>query len=158
MGKITYKAIAAIASNQAIGKNGDLPWRLPADLKWFKKITMGHAVIMGRKTWDSLPRPLPGRRNFVLSRTINQVAGMEVLNSFEEINQVVAGGVVFIIGGEQVYSQTLPICDELFLTEVATKVADADAFFPNFRNNFTPVEILDECKDFTLRKWTRNQL
>ena len=71
--KGSIKAIAAVSENGVIGKNGDLPWRLPDDLKWFKKITMGHVIVMGRKTWESLPGPLPGRENWVLSRTLKQV-------------------------------------------------------------------------------------
>ncbi|MBP52868.1 MAG: dihydrofolate reductase [Opitutae bacterium] len=156
MGKIIYKAIAAIAQNRAIGKNGDLPWRLPGDLKWFKKITMGHPVLMGRKTWDSLPGCLPGRKNLVLSRKMNQVDGMEVLNSYEDIDQFVAEGIVFVIGGEQIYTQTLSLCEELYLTEVPRMVLDADAYFPSFDTKFTPVETLEENDDFILRRWSKN--
>ena len=79
------KAIAAASLDRVIGKDGDLPWRLSEDLKWFKKITSGHTILMGRKTWESLGRPLPNRRNVVLSRTMEAVEGMEVVRSLEPL-------------------------------------------------------------------------
>ena len=80
-----YKAIVAVSENGVIGRKGDLPWRLSGDLRWFKKITMGHTILMGRKTWDSLPNALPGRENWVLSRKGSLAGGMRIFRSLGEV-------------------------------------------------------------------------
>jgi dihydrofolate reductase len=151
-----YKAIVAVSQNGVIGKNGDLPWRLPGDLKWFKKITIGHTVLMGRKTWESLPFPLPGRKNWVLSRTAKPQKGMEVVRSSDEIaDKLQPGEQLFVIGGGEVYSQYLARCNEIYVTEVLQTIQGGDAFFPDFKSDFTAVETLDENKDFILKRWRR---
>jgi dihydrofolate reductase len=151
-----YKAIVAVSQNGVIGKNGDLPWRLPGDLKWFKKITIGHTVLMGRKTWESLPFPLPGRKNWVLSRTAKPQKGMEVVRSSDEIaDKLQPGEQLFVIGGGEVYSQYLARCNEIYVTEVLQTIQGGDAFFPDFKSDFTAVETLDENKDFILKRWSR---
>ena len=127
--------IAGLGRNREIGRDNGLLWHLPGDLPRFKALTMGHAVIMGRKTWDSLPerfRPLPGRRNIVLSRQpALQLAGAEVFRSLDEALAACAGDdTVFVIGGAQIYAQALPLADRLELTEVEADFPDADAFFP----------------------------
>ena len=116
------KAIAAVSQNGVIGKNGDLPWRISGDLQWFKKITMGHVLLMGRKTWESLPKALPGRENWVLSRTMSPEEGMKVFRSVEEAKEELDGRTLFIIGGGELYSLALADCDELYLTEVHQEV------------------------------------
>jgi dihydrofolate reductase len=126
--------IAAVAQNGCIGQNNQLPWHLPEDLAHFRALTQGHAVIMGRKTWDSLPprfRPLPGRRNVVLTRQSGwaapgaQVAGSlpEALALLDDVAQA------YVIGGAQIYAQALPLADALVLTEIHQAVA-GDAYFP----------------------------
>ncbi len=151
-----YKAIVAVAEDGVIGRGGDLPWRLSEDLKWFKKITLGHTILMGRKTWESLPGALPSRQNWVLSRTANQKDGMSVFRSMEEVQQaLVPSQTLFIIGGGEIYSMTLPLCHELFISEVRRKVPDGDAFFPNYKDQIRPVEVLDDNPDFLLRRWVR---
>jgi dihydrofolate reductase len=151
-----YKAIVAVAEDGVIGRGGDLPWRLSEDLKWFKKITLGHTILMGRKTWESLPGALPSRQNWVLSRTANQKDGMSVFRSMEEVQQaLVPSQTLFIIGGGEIYSMALPLCHELFISEVRRKVPDGDAFFPNYKDQFRPVEILDDNPNFLLRRWVR---
>jgi len=151
-----YKAIVAVAEDGVIGRGGDLPWRLSEDLKWFKRITLGHTILMGRKTWESLPGALPSRQNWVLSRTANQKDGMSVFRSMEEVQQaLVPAQTLFIIGGGEIYSMTLPLCHELFISEVRRKVPDGDAFFPNYKDQFRPVEVLDDNPDFLLRRWVR---
>ncbi|MDY0745805.1 dihydrofolate reductase [Paucibacter sp. R3-3] len=127
--------IVGLGRNREIGRDNGLLWHLPGDLPRFKALTMGHAVIMGRKTWDSLPerfRPLPGRRNIVLSRQpALQLAGAEVFRTLEEALAACAGDAdVFVIGGAQIYTQALPLADRLELTEVEADFPDADAFFP----------------------------
>jgi len=151
-----YKAIVAVAEDGVIGRGGDLPWRLSEDLKWFKKITLGHTILMGRKTWESLPGALPSRQNWVLSRTANQKDGMSVFRSMEEVQQaLVPSQTLFIIGGGEIYSMALPLCHELFISEVRRKVPDGDAFFPNYKDQFRPVEVLDDNPNFLLRRWVR---
>jgi dihydrofolate reductase len=151
----SLKTIAATSLDRVIGKDGDLPWRLPDDLKWFKKITSGHTIFMGRKTWDSLRRPLPNRRNVVLSRTMEAVEGMEVVRSLEELETIGLSGDVFVIGGGELYAQLLGKCVELYLTTVLCKVPDGDAFFPEHEHLFDPEENLAETKDFILQRWVR---
>jgi dihydrofolate reductase len=151
-----YKAIVAVAEDGVIGRGGDLPWRLSEDLKWFKRITLGHTILMGRKTWESLPGALPSRQNWVLSRTANQKDGMSVFRSMEEVQQALGPSqTLFIIGGGEIYSMALPLCHELFISEVRRKVPDGDAFFPNYKDQFRPVEVLDDNPDFLLRRWVR---
>ena len=128
--------IAALASNRAIGKDNALLWHLPEDMRHFRATTRGKPVIMGRKTWESLPeafRPLPGRRNIVVSRNpAYPAAGATLAGSLEDaLRQAEACGTgeVFVIGGAQLYRQALPLCNRLYLTEVDESV-DGDAYFP----------------------------
>lgn len=136
--------IAALASNGVIGKDNTLPWRLPDDLKRFKALTLGHPIIMGRKTWESLGRPLPGRRHIVVTRdTGYHAAGVETVHSLAQA--VVACGEVetaFVIGGGEMYALTLAehLADVLYLTEVHAQVA-GDTRFPEFdRADFVECE------------------
>ena len=134
--------IAAVARNGAIGKGNALLWHEPEDLKHFRRVTMGCPVIMGRKTWDSLParfRPLPGRRNIVISRdTAWQAEGAEAATSIEAALALLAGAArAFVIGGAEVYALALPHADELVLTEIDAAL-DGDTFFPAWdRTSFT---------------------
>lgn len=123
--------IAAVARNGVIGRDNRLPWRLKADLQHFRALTLGHPLLMGRKTWDSLGRPLPGRRNIVISRNPDfQAAGAEILPSIETALAAVDGSErVFVIGGAEIYRQLMPCADRLLLTEVWTEV-EGDAHFP----------------------------
>lgn len=122
--------IVAAGKDGAIGKNGDLIWHLPGDLKRFKTLTMGHPVIMGRKTWDSLPKkPLPGRLNIILSRKENiKQEGVETASSVEEAIALCQGESPFIIGGEQIYRLFFPFVTKLYLTKVDCEYPEADAF------------------------------
>ena len=157
MSQPTLKAIAAVSRNGVIGRQGDLPWRLSGDLKWFKKITMGHVILMGRKTWESLPGPLPGRENWVLSRSLEPIKGIQVFRSLDEVLVKIGGGVLFIIGGGELYSLTLKDCKELYLSEVNQVVEDGDAFFPDHLKWFEADETLHECEEFKLRRWVRRR-
>jgi dihydrofolate reductase len=122
--------IAAIARNRGIGKDGALPWHLPEDLKRFKTLTMGHTILMGRRTHESIGRALPGRRNVVLTRT--PIPGIETYPAIEEAFAALAGEErVFVIGGGMLYGALLPCADELYLTLVDREV-DADTFFPPY--------------------------
>lgn len=123
--------IAAVARNDAIGRDNALLWRLPEDLKFFKRTTLGCPVIMGRKTWDSIGRPLPGRRNIVITRnTAWRAEGAEVFHDLDSALAATADAPkVFVIGGGELYAQALPLADELVLTEVDADF-DGDTFFP----------------------------
>ncbi|MCA9731605.1 MAG: dihydrofolate reductase [Deferribacteres bacterium] len=123
--------IVAMARNRVIGRDNELPWRLSDDLKLFKKHTMGNTIVMGRKTWQSIGRPLPGRTNVVLTRDAAfSVPGCEVVHSFDEILALDAPGKeIFIIGGAAVYANALPHASQLYLTEVEADI-QGDVFFP----------------------------
>jgi dihydrofolate reductase len=134
--------IAAVARNGAIGKSNGLLWHEPEDQKHFRRVTMGCPVIMGRKTWDSLPtrfRPLPGRRNVVITRNVVwQADGAEVASSLDAALALLAGTPkAFVIGGAEVYALALPRATELVLTEIDAEL-DGDTFFPTWdRTRFT---------------------
>ncbi len=125
--------IVAMARDRVIGKDGQLPWHLSADLKRFKALTMGHPIVMGRKTWDSIGRALPGRRNIVVSRNeklaVNDADRATSLRA--ALDLAADAEQVFVIGGEQIYRQALPLADRIELTEIDTAVA-GDAWFPEF--------------------------
>lgn len=128
--------IAAVAKNGVIGKDNALPWHLPEDMRHFKALTTGHTVIMGRKTWESLPpkfRPLPQRHNIVVTRDPGYVApGAHVVHSLDEAVQGGAcGGDLYVIGGAQLYAAALPCAQRLELTEIDAEIA-GDAHFPAF--------------------------
>jgi len=127
--------VVAMAENRVIGKAGGLPWHIPGDLKLFKKTTMGKPIIMGRKTWESLGRALPGRTNIVISRDPAYSAeGAEVAGDLDQalgVAAALADEEIMVIGGAEIYRLALPKADRLYLTEVALK-PDGDAFFPDF--------------------------
>lgn len=125
--------IAAIAANRVIGRNNALPWRLPADLKRFKALTMGHPVVMGRKTYASIGRPLPGRRNLVITRDRGYGApGCEIVHSLDAAIVACRGAQnIFIIGGAELYRESLPLAHSLEFTEIHAEF-EGDATFPPF--------------------------
>jgi dihydrofolate reductase len=131
--------IAAVAENGVIGRDNQLPWRLPEDLQYFKRTTMGKAVIMGRKTYDSIGRPLPGRTNIVVSRQPGLVlAGVRVVADVSagvtlatELTAADDGAELVVIGGAEIYAVCMPLAQRLYLTEVAATVA-GDAWFPDW--------------------------
>lgn len=134
--------IVAAAKNLAIGKNNDLLWHLPKDMQFFKDTTKGHCIITGRKNYHSIPekfRPLPNRTNIVVTRDQSlKLDGAIVVNSIEKainIAQSKNESEVFIIGGGEIYKQSLHLADKLYITEVNTSFEDADTFFPDYKNN-----------------------
>ncbi len=141
---MTLSIIVAMTEDRVIGKDNRLPWRLPEDLKRFKKITMGHPIIMGRKTFDSLGRPLPGRTNIVLTRNPGfKHAGVHVARSLEDAVHFAetqeGGDEQFVIGGETIYRVALPLAKRLYLTLIHKKIA-GDTYFPE----------VDLVKDFKI--------
>jgi dihydrofolate reductase len=124
--------IVAMDAQRGIGINNTLPWRLPEDLAHFKRLTTGHPIIMGRKTFESIGRPLPGRRNIVITRNASwRHDGVETVNSIEAAVALVGDAAAFIIGGAEIYQQSLPLANQLIITEIAQTFA-CDAFFPAF--------------------------
>ena len=124
--------VAALDRNRAIGKGNAMPWHLPDDLRRFKALTQGHAVLMGRKTAQSLGRALPERRNLVLTRSgAVPFPGMEAVASLDAA-RALADGELMVIGGGEIYALTLPLASRLHLTHVDAAIAGADAFFPAF--------------------------
>ncbi len=123
------KIIVATSKNRVIGDSNKLIWHLPADLKRFKEITTGHPIVMGRKTYESIGRPLPNRRNIIITKDINyNVDGCEVVNSIEEA-LLLTNNDCFIIGGGEIYKQTLPLASQIYLTLVDEEF-DGDTYFP----------------------------
>mgnify|MGYP000340479500 FL=1 len=122
--------IVARSRNHVIGKDNQMPWKISADLQFFKKVTMGYPIIMGRKTWESIGRPLPGRRNIVVSRNVNYLAlGAELVGSLEQaLDSLKEFKRVFVIGGQQLFNQAFPLADELFITEIEIQV-NGDTYF-----------------------------
>lgn len=127
--------VVAIAANNAIGKNNKLLWHLPKDLKHFKQLTTGHTVIMGRKTFDSVGKPLPNRRNIVVTRQNIQIEGCEVVNSLNAALELAKGEAeVDIVGGAEIYRQAMPLTNFIYLT-IVHQDFEADTFFPEIVEN-----------------------
>ena len=143
------KAIAAMSLNRVIGAGNKIPWHLPDDFKWFKRMTIGNVVVMGRKTFESIGKPLPNRDTIVLSRSKFSHPEVRVVRSLNELASHVAGREVFICGGAQIYEQALPHCSDLYLTLVKREV-EGDAFFPRFEDAFELVETLQDNADFKI--------
>ena len=130
---MTISMIAAVGKNLELGRSNDLIWHFKEDMKFFKESTTGHTVIMGRKTFESLPKALPNRLNIVISSNEDYTAeGALVVTSAKEALEKAESDEVFIIGGGRVYSEFLPIADKLYLTEIDASCEDADTFFPCF--------------------------
>jgi dihydrofolate reductase len=181
-----FKAIVAMSLNRVIGAGGKIPWHLPEDFKWFKQMTTGHVIVMGRKTFESIGKPLPNRTTIVLSRSRFQHPGVRVIHDLGELIQSagcppprpsphpMGGGwpsgrergdleaipsarQIFICGGAQVYVQALPLCSDLYLTLVKRTV-EGDVFFPKFEDQFELAEEVFDCPDFKILHYRRRVL
>lgn len=150
------KAIAAMSLNRAIGRDGAMPWHLPEDFRWFKRATLGHAVLMGRKTYQSIGKPLPGRLNLVVSRGDPiDAPGVETIRDLSAWRpEAYHPREVWVAGGAEIYRQLLGRCSELYLTLVRREV-EGDTFFPPFEDDFTLVETVLETPDFEVRRYRR---
>jgi dihydrofolate reductase len=141
-----FKAIAAMAQNRVIGRGNQIPWHLPEDFQWFKRTTMGHVLVMGRRTFESLGRALPGRTTLVLSRSGFRHPDVHTVSRLEDIALEPENRELFICGGAEVYRAALPFCSDLYLTVVKREVA-GDVLFPAFEDRFELVsEILDRAE------------
>ena len=156
MADLPFKAIAAMSLNRVIGSGNSIPWHLPEDFAWFKQTTMGHVLVMGRKTFESIGSPLPGRETIVLTRRAEPIPGVRTIGSLNGLGQAddLGDRTIFICGGAQVYSQALGKCSDLFLTVVKREV-EGDAFFPEFEPMFDAGEMLYQSVDFEIRHYRR---
>ncbi|RFC33595.1 MAG: dihydrofolate reductase [Candidatus Nitrotoga sp. MKT] len=138
--------IVAMARNRTIGINNTLPWRIPADLKRFKSLTMGHHLIMGRKTFDSIGKPLPGRITVVVTRNdALKIEGCIMAHSLEEAIKACAGDdEIFIVGGAELYALAMPLVDTIYLTEIRQDVA-GDTHFPEFDKKLWQELVREQC-------------
>lgn len=137
--------IAAIGKNNELGKDNDLIWRFKEDMKFFRETTTGNTVLMGRKTFESLPHALPNRRNVVVTKDENYIAeGAEVFHSVEEALKNTENDNVFVIGGAMIYNELLPFCDKLYLTEIDDECPDADVYFSKFNKSEYSAEKLTD--------------
>ncbi len=154
---IRLHAIVAMASNRVIGRDGSLPWHLPEDLKLFKKRTLNHPIIMGRATFESLPkqRPLPRRRNIVLSRTMSPRHRIEVIGKLAELVTLGVQGDAFLIGGARVFESHLQACSSVILTLVH-KPHVGDVTMPAFEESFFKSETLATFSEFDVYHYLRN--
>ena len=140
--------IVAVAENNVIGKDNKLIWHLPKDLKHFKETTTGHFIIMGRKTFESLPKVLPRRKNIIITKKEDYKAeGATVVHSISEALNEVESDTAFIIGGGDIYRQFLPKAEKLYLTEIEAECPDADAYFPAFNKAEYKKELLASYHD-----------
>lgn len=144
-------AIAAVGRNRALGKDNRLPWRIPEDFAFFKATTMGHVLVMGRKTYESIGRPLPGRATVVLSRSGFAAPGVTVIPGWDALRGIEPGRTLFLAGGAQLYAEGLPACSELLLTHVDLE-PEADAFFPDWTKGFDSGETLRHGPGFVIRR------
>lgn len=146
-------AIVAMDPNRLIGRDGTLPWHLPEDLAFFKKTTSGHPIVMGRKTFESIGRPLPKRRNIVLTRDRNwSYEGVDVIHSPEEIP--VSDEKIFVIGGAEIYAALAPHIDEWLVSHVH-EIHEGNTHLAPFEADFPNVEVVETFETFTVRRYWR---
>lgn len=143
--------------NRVIGNGNQIPWHLPEDFKWFKATTTGHVIVMGRKTFESIGKPLPNRETIVLSRSAWSHPGVKTISHLEALPAIAGDRQVFICGGAQIYEQTLPQCAELLLTLVNREVA-GDAYFPEFKERFELVEEIRNTPEFKILRYRNHGL
>lgn len=150
------KAIAAMAENRVIGNQGTIPWHLPEDFKWFKQTTLGHILVMGRRTYESIGRPLPGRETWILSRTGFTAPGTRTVTSLEELATLSETETreIWVAGGAEIYALLLPRCSDLYLSMVQG-TPSGDAFFPPFETGFFPPEEVLRKDGFHVRHFRR---
>jgi dihydrofolate reductase len=143
--------------NRVIGVGNRIPWHLPEDFKWFKKTTTGHVIVMGRKTFESIGKPLPNRTTIVLTRSTGLIPGVRTIADLGQIDPTdpaLAGREIFICGGAQLYEQALPVCSDLYLTLVQ-RVVEGDTFFPPFEDQFELAEEVLDRPEFKILHYRR---
>jgi len=142
-----------MAENRVIGKDGKIPWHIPEDFKWFKRTTLGQSVLMGRKTYESLGRALPNRRNLVVTRGAD-IAGVEMVRDLGAFRAEDYPGDVWVIGGAEIYRQMLPRCESIYLS-IIPRVVEGDTFFPDFERQFELVGTVLRGAEFEVLEYRR---
>lgn len=151
-------AVAAMAGNRVIGARGKIPWHLPDDLRWFKELTMGGTLLMGRVTYDSIGKPLPGRKTIVMSRREGlALPGVQVIRDLSGLQSAEIQGEIFVVGGSEIYRIALPYCRDLYLTEVKVD-ADGDRKFPLFEDLFRFASVLRETPDLRIVHYVNDEV
>jgi dihydrofolate reductase len=145
-----FHAIAAMSENRVIGDRGKIPWYLKDDFRWFKHKTMGGSLLMGRKTFESIGKPLPGRKTIVLTRGRIENPEVEICSAVAHLSEM--AGPVWVAGGAEIYLQLLPKCERLYLTRVKGEVP-GDTFFPAFENRFRLDQVIHEEAAFRVERW-----
>lgn len=155
---LSLTAVVAMTPDRVIGRAGTLPWHLPEDLAFFKRTTTGHPIVMGRKTYESIGRPLPKRRNIVLTRDQDwSAAGVEVIHGVAELDQLPGlDGEVFIIGGAEIYAAFMGRLDNLLVSHVF-EAHEGDTSFPEFETDFSESEILETHSTFEVRRYYKKR-
>ena len=148
-----FQAIAAMSESRVIGNHGKIPWHLPEDFRWFKHKTMGGTLIMGRKTFESIGKPLPGRKTVVLSRS-SSLNGVEVYPDLIALEKALPAlpAPYWLCGGADIYQQLLPKCSAIYLTCVK-RVVEGDAFMPRFEDQFTRTQVIHDNESFRVERW-----
>ncbi len=151
-----FHAIAAMSENRVIGNQGKIPWHIPEDFRWFKHKTMGGTLIMGRKTFESIGKPLPGRKTIVLTRQPMNIPGVEIVSDADQMikRESPKQTVGWVCGGAEIYRQLLPECLALYLTRVKREVT-GDVFLPTFENEFDLEQVIHENAEFRIERWCR---
>lgn len=150
-------AVAAMSQNRVIGYRGNIPWHLPEDFKWFKRLTTGGVILMGRKTFESIRcKPLPNRINVVLSRSATFL-NVTTITNLTDFNEDDYDAEVFVIGGAEIYRQLLPRCTDLFLTLVKRDV-EGDTVFPRFEDQFSRVAVVMDTSEFAVQHFRNRDL
>ena len=156
---ITLKAIVAMAANRVMGKDGRLPWHIPDDLRQFKRLTMGKPMLMGRKTFESLGGILPGRRHLVLSQTMPETEGVDILRRPRDIVHpgLNVSGTVHVIGGAAVFEDWLPLCDEIYVS-LLHKDYEGNTVMPDFEEMFEKVKVVERYSEFDVILYARTNV
>ncbi len=148
--------IAAMSKNRVIGKENRLPWHISDDLKNFKRLTTGNTIIMGRKTFESIGRPLPNRNNIVISASMSSIPGIDVCKTVDEgiAKAKSYGKEIFVIGGAQIYGQMIPFAEKMYISHVKAE-HEGDVFFPEFDKNEWEIERKEDYPEFELVVYVR---
>ena len=143
-----------MSRNRAIGKDNKLPWHIPDELKWFKRTTTGNVIIMGRRTWESIGRPLPNRETIVITQA--SIPGIRTARSLAEIDPSLDPRSYFIVGGAKLYRNALPECGEVYLSLIKREV-DGDVFLERFEDSFEPPVMIEDHPEFSVLRYSRKK-
>lgn len=147
-----FKAIVAMSLNRVIGRDNKLPWHIPAELRWFKKMTVGQVIVMGRRTWESIGKPLPNRETIVVTRSV--IPGVRTVRSLTEIAPGDDPRDYFIVGGAQLFKAALPLCSDIYLT-IVNRTLEGDVHLDPFEQRFPPPALIEQNSEFSIWHFTR---